>query len=268
MQARDVSNNTWRNYWTLWADVVTSFWCLCGRQRLGSGCVGSDSECLPKGVSIRVSGMLGHSFLIQKCKKRLPGFPSGPQQLAQLSSWWPVNPGPPTEGEPLWLSSQWCLRMLVREVKKPCCFWEIPKKENERKHGNMCQHEFSFTERKVADTIHQCQSPRQAPGVFSFFLRLNVSPCLLKICFLKGTIYDLIAYDLRRSLLKRKISRTRERELCRLLASSFWIWDMFVFTRSGTFKYFCLWVRNDPSNFSRYILWPLCGETNSKRGRL
>lgn len=30
-----------------------------------SGCVGSDCECLPKGVSIRVSGMLGHSFLIE-----------------------------------------------------------------------------------------------------------------------------------------------------------------------------------------------------------
>lgn len=56
--------------------------------------------------------------------------------------------------------------MLVREVKKPCCFWEIPKKENERKHGNMCQHEFSFSERKVADAIHQCQRPPSSGVVF------------------------------------------------------------------------------------------------------
>lgn len=59
----------------------------------------------------------------------------------------------------------------------------------------MCQREFSFTERKLTDTIYHCQSPRQARDVFFFLLRLNVSPHLLEIWFLKGTIYNQIVYD-------------------------------------------------------------------------
>lgn len=50
--------------------------------------------------------------------------------------------------------------------------------------------------------------PPSSRDVFFFFLRLNVSPCSLKVCFLKGTIYDPIAYNSRRSTLKRKKSRT------------------------------------------------------------
>lgn len=38
-----------------------------------SGCVGSDCESPPKGVSIRVSGMLGHSFLIETLRATAAG---------------------------------------------------------------------------------------------------------------------------------------------------------------------------------------------------
>lgn len=119
--------------------------------------VWAQTQCQPKGVRIMVSGMLDH-FPYQELTGNAPSPP--PRATAADTAVVIVTcaPSPPTEGESPWLSSQRCLRMLVREAKKPCCFWEIPKKEKERKHGNMCQHEFSFTERKLADTIHQCQA--------------------------------------------------------------------------------------------------------------
>lgn len=166
---------------------MTSFFVGVGGGE-GSGCVGSDCECLPKGVSVRVSGMLGHSFLIENRQKCLLGSPPGPQQLAGRSSRRPVNPLPHPPAAAAGGRGGLCdsapsgvPQTLARDIKKPCCFWEIPKKENERKHGNMCQHEFSFTGRKLADTIHHCRSPRQAQerGFFPS-LRLNVSPCSQK----------------------------------------------------------------------------------------
>lgn len=59
----------------------------------------------------------------------------------------------------------------------------------------MCQCEFSFTERKLTDTIHHCQRPCQARDVFCFLLSLNGSPRFLGIWFLKCRIYNQIEYD-------------------------------------------------------------------------
>lgn len=110
------------------------------------------------------------------------------------------------------------------------------------------------------------------PGRVFLLSEAECFTVLSESLFFKGTIYDLIAYNPRRSTLKRKKSRTHEYELCRHLVSSVWIWDMFVYLQGlelfGRSKNFCLYFRTDPSNVSSYILWPLCGETNSKTGSL
>lgn len=196
-----------------------------------SGCVGSDCKCRPQ----RVQGNAWSLFPYRE--------PSG------QNSWQSRRHGdlwtqPPNRGG----VSVTQLPVVSAEVSarnKEALLFLGNTKEGKRTEAWKYVSAWVFIQRKLADTIHHCQSPRQTQDVFFFFLRLNVSPCSLKIWFLESTIYDPIASDPRCSPLKRKISRTYEYELCRHLVSSVWIWDMFaysegleLFGRSETF--FCL----------------------------